>query len=153
MAFALLFVAVTPVLFSMISRRMNWVLLLAVLGLTGLYLGGAVGLILGLALLGAAAFVGFKALSTDKEARAAEIEAGAKRLPNPLIFSAIYPFIAPWLLWGGTVWLPIAAALGFVIGYYAFVFIARALGSLVGIIGAVVIAIVWWLFLTTASPI
>lgn len=148
-AFALLFVAVTPVLFSMISRRMNWVLLLAVLGLTGLYLGGAVGLILGLALLGAAAFVGFKALSTDKEARAAEIEAGAKRLPNPLIFSAIYPFIAPWLLWGGTVWLPIAAALGFVIGYYAFVFIARALGSLVGIIGAVVIAIVWWLFLTS----
>ncbi len=45
LAFALLFVAVTPVLFSMISRRMNWVLLCLVLGVAGLYLGGLVGMI------------------------------------------------------------------------------------------------------------
>ncbi|MCK0142600.1 amino acid ABC transporter permease [Aliiroseovarius sp. F20344] len=147
-AFALLFVAVTPVLFSMISRRMNWVLLLAVLGLTGLYLGGAAGMILGLALLAGAAFVGFKALSTDKDARAAEIEAGAKRLPNPLIFSAIFPFIAPWLLWGGSIWLPVGAALGFVIGYFAYSILSKIVGSLAGIILAVVASIVWWLFLT-----
>lgn len=148
-AFALLFVAVTPVLFNMISRRMNWVLLFAVLGLTALYLGGVVGVVLGLALLGVAAFIGFKALSTNKESRAAEIESGAKRLPNPLIFSAIFPFLAPWLLWGGSIWLPVAAALGFVVGYYAFVFSSKMLGSLAGIIVGVVAAVIWWMFLTT----
>ncbi|GHF00908.1 hypothetical protein GCM10016455_22430 [Aliiroseovarius zhejiangensis] len=148
LAFLLLFVAVTPVLFNMISRRMNWVLLCAVLGLTSLYLGGALGIVVGLALIAAGAAIGYKALTADKTARAAEIEAGAKRLPNPLIFSAIYPFIAPWLLWGGSLWLPIGAALGFVIGYFVFRFLAPIAGSLVGMIVAVLVALVWWLLLT-----
>ncbi len=148
-AFGLLFVALIPVLFNMISRRMNWVLLLAVLGLAALYLGGVLGVILGLALLGAAGFIGFKAFSTSKEDRAAQIASGAKRLPNPLIFSAIFPFIAPWLLWGGSIWMPIAAALGFVVGFFAFRFLAPVVGSLAGLIIAVVAALIWWLFLTT----
>ncbi|WP_424940895.1 amino acid ABC transporter permease [Aliiroseovarius sp. S253] len=145
-AFALLFVAVTPVLFNMISRRMNWVLLFAVLGLTALYLGGGVGIVIGLALLGAAAFIGFKALSTDKEARAAEIESGAKRLPNPLIFSAIFPFLAPWLLWGGSIWLPVAAALGFVaIAYSVKRFSALGVGQLGIVLIAVAVAAFWFI--------
>ena len=147
LAFALLFVAVIPVLFNMISRRMNWVILLAVLGVTALYHGGGFGVVLGLALLGAAAFVGFKAFSTSKQDRAAEIAGGAKRLPNPLIFSAIYPFIAPWLLWGGSIWLPVSAALGFVVGYFAYRFLAPIAGSLLGMIIAVVASLIWWLFL------
>lgn len=147
LAFALLFVALIPVLFNMISRRMNWVILLAVLGMAALYLGGGFGIVLGLVLLGAAAFVGFKALSTSKEDRAAEIEAGAKRLPNPLFFSAIYPFLAPWLLWGGSVWMPISAALGFVVGYFVYRFVAPIVGNLVGLISAVLASVVWWLFL------
>ncbi|MDE9451104.1 amino acid ABC transporter permease [Aliiroseovarius sp. Z3] len=148
LAFALLFVALIPVLFNMISRRMNWVLLLAVLGLAALYLGGALGIIVGLALIAAAGFVGFKALSTSKEDRAAEIEAGAKRLPNPLIFSAIFPFVAPWLLWGGSIWLPIGAALGFVVGYIAFRYLTPIVGSLAGLIIAVLATVIWWLVLT-----
>ncbi|UWP92545.1 amino acid ABC transporter permease [Aliiroseovarius crassostreae] len=147
LAFALLFVAVTPVLFSMISRRMNWVLLCVVLGIAALYLGGLAGGIAGLALLATGAIIGYKALSTDKDARAAEIEAGAKRLPNPLIFTAIFPFLTPWLLWGGSLWLPIAAALGFVIGFFAFKYLAAALGSLTGLILSVLVVLGWWLFM------
>ena len=147
-AFALLFVALIPVLFNMISRRMNWVLLSAVLGLAALYLGGVLGIIVGLALLGAAGFIGFKAFSTTKEDRAAQIASGAKRLPNPLVFSAIFPFIAPWLLWGGSVWMPIGAALGFVVGYFAFRFLAPITGTLAGLIIAVLAALAWWLVFT-----
>lgn len=147
LAFALLFVAMIPVLFNMISRRMNWVLLCVVLGVAGLYLGGTLGLVLGAALLVAGAAIGYKALSTDKEARAAEIEGGAKRLPNPLIFTAIFPFLTPWLLWGGSLWMPIAAALGFVLGFVAFKIFGNLLGSLAGLILSVVVALVWWLFM------
>ncbi|SEV97253.1 general L-amino acid transport system permease protein [Aliiroseovarius sediminilitoris] len=147
-AFALLFVALIPVLFNMISRRMNWVLLLAVLGLAALYLAGVLGIILGLALLGAAGYIGFQAFSTTKEDRAAQIASGAKRLPNPLIFSAIFPFIAPWLLWGGSIWLPIGAALGFVVGYFAFRFLAPITGTLAGLIIAVLAALAWWMVFT-----
>ncbi|WP_424942358.1 amino acid ABC transporter permease [Aliiroseovarius crassostreae] len=147
LAFALLFVAVTPVLFNMISRRMNWVLLCLVLGVTGLYLGGLMGMVLGAALILAGAALGYKALSTDKTARAAEIEQGAKRLPNPLIFTAIFPFLTPWLLWGGSLWMPIAAALGFVIGFFAFKYLSAALGSLIGMILSVLVVLGWWFFM------
>ena len=37
-----------------------------------------------------------------------------------LIFTAIYPFLAYWLIWGGTIWAPIFALLGFVAGYFAY---------------------------------
>ncbi|MEO1611949.1 MAG: amino acid ABC transporter permease, partial [Pseudomonadota bacterium] len=37
-----------------------------------------------------------------------------------LIFTGIYPFIAYWLIWGGTIWAPIFALLGFVAGYFAY---------------------------------
>ena len=37
-----------------------------------------------------------------------------------LIMTAVYPFIAYWLIWGGTIWIPIFAALGFVAGYAVF---------------------------------
>ncbi len=147
LAFLLLFVSVTPVLFSMISRRMNWVLLLIALAFGAYSIGGTMGMIATVALLVLAAGLGVKALSTDKETRAAEIEAGAKRLPNPLIFTAIFPFVAPWLLWGGTLWVPVAAALGFVIAWLSYRPLAAALGNLVALILSVVIAIVWWLFL------
>lgn len=147
LAFLLLFVAVTPVLFNMISRRMNWVLLSVSLAYGAWSLGGSLGMVAALVFLAIAAAVGFKALTSDKEARAAEIEAGAKRLPNPLIFSAIFPFIAPWLLWGGSIWFPVGAALGFVFGYLSYRPLAAAVGSLASLILSVVIAICWWLFL------
>ena len=67
--------------------------------------------------------------------------------PRQLIwFSMAYPFIAFFLLWGGSVWLPVSAALGFVAGYAVF----RAmlpLGAIAQVGGAVLAAVGWWLFL------
>ncbi|MBA83481.1 amino acid ABC transporter permease [Thalassobius sp. S69A] len=66
-------------------------------------------------------------------------------------FTAVYPFLMPWLLWGGTIWGPLAAAAGFVIGYVVFKLVDKTMGSLAGIIAGVAAALIWWLFL--ASPI
>ncbi|NRB05148.1 MAG: amino acid ABC transporter permease [Rhodobacteraceae bacterium] len=72
----------------------------------------------------------------------------ADRVPSKLIwFTAIFPFLFPWLLWGGTIWTPVFAAAGFVVGYFAFKATAAAAGELLGMIVGVVAAIVWWLFL------
>lgn len=43
--------------------------------------------------------------------------------------------------------MSIAAALGFVIGYFAYKYLAAALGSLTGLILSVVVVLVWWLFM------
>lgn len=71
-------------------------------------------------------------------------------LPRKLIwFSAIYPFVAYHLLWGGSVWLPVGAALGFVAGAVAFVLVRR-INGLAAIFAAVLAPVFWWLFL--AAP-
>ena len=74
----------------------------------------------------------------------------ADRVPSKLIwFSAVYPFIMPWLLWGGTIWTPVAVALGFVFGALTFKVLAEKASELIGIIGGVVVALIWWLFLAS----
>ncbi|MBC6407730.1 MAG: amino acid ABC transporter permease [Rhodobacteraceae bacterium] len=62
-----------------------------------------------------------------------------------LIFTAIYPFLAFYLIWGGSIWAPIFAALGFVAGYMAYSqLVTRSFAASVG--GAIAAAvIVWWL--------
>ena len=73
------------------------------------------------------------------------------RVPSQLLwFTAVYPFLFPWLLWGGPIWGPICAALGFVILFAVVNWGSAILGRLLAIIVAVVAAAVWWLFL---SPI
>lgn len=68
--------------------------------------------------------------------------------PSKLIwFSALYPFLMPWLLWGGSVWTPLAVIAGFVVGYFVFKAVSSAAGSLAGLIASVIVAIVWWIFL------
>lgn len=148
LAFFLLFVALIPVLFNMISRRMNWFLLVLVLfGATFFMASGGVMLAVQVVLGAALAYIGYTLFATGGAERAEQIKAGAKRLPNPLLFSAIYVFLMPWLLWGGTIWTPIGAALGFVVGWLAF----RLLNPLMGNLGAVVFAfaatMAWWLLL------
>lgn len=74
------------------------------------------------------------------------------RVPRKLLwFSVLYPAVGFWLLWGGTVWLPVVAVAGFVIGYVA----ARVLqpfgGSILAAIGAVLVPILFWLLL--AAPL
>ena len=67
------------------------------------------------------------------------------KLPRKMIwFSAVYPFIAFWLLWGGSLWLPLAVIAGFAIGYAVFRgLIGMANGALAVIAGALA-ALVWW---------
>jgi len=76
------------------------------------------------------------------------------------IFTALYPFVGFWLLWGGSIWLPIVAATGFVVGYGVWR-ILNARSGLLSLIAGVVAAFAWWLFaaepvndaLTSALPI
>ncbi|WP_045391657.1 amino acid ABC transporter permease [Falsirhodobacter sp. alg1] len=67
-----------------------------------------------------------------------------------MIFSAIYPFLGFWLLWGGSAWVPLGGMAGFVLGYIAWR-VLRENRPLVGILVAVVIALLWWLLL--AGPV
>ncbi|MGJ8617771.1 MAG: amino acid ABC transporter permease [Sulfitobacter sp.] len=64
-------------------------------------------------------------------------------LPRKLLaFTAVYPFIAYWLIWGGTILVPIVALLGFVAGYLVydrFVKSSFAAGFFGGIVAACVI--------------
>lgn len=64
-------------------------------------------------------------------------------------FSAIYPFLAYFLLWGGSVWFPVSVALGFVVGYAALVAF-RPLGTLVATTAALIVPLLWWLFIAAA---
>ncbi|GAA6201759.1 amino acid ABC transporter permease [Aquicoccus sp. SU-CL01552] len=71
------------------------------------------------------------------------------KVPAKLIwFSAAYPFIFPWLLWGGTVWGPLSAAGGFVIGFLVYRFVSQSMSELLGLIGGVLAALIWWLLLS-----
>lgn len=73
-------------------------------------------------------------------------------LPRQMLwFSAAFPFLCFWLLWGGTLWLPIVAALGFAVGYLAFIAANRAAGQLAGAIAALLAPVVWWIWL--AAPV
>jgi len=71
------------------------------------------------------------------------------KVPAKLIwFSAAYPFIFPWLLWGGTVWGPLSAAGGFVIGFLVYRIVSQSMSDLVGLVGGVLAALIWWLVLS-----
>ncbi len=66
-------------------------------------------------------------------------------LPRKLLaFTAVYPFIAYWLIWGGSVMVPLVAFLGFVAGYVIFDRFGKQ-SFAIGFLGAVVAAlVVWW---------
>ena len=63
-----------------------------------------------------------------------------------LIFTALYPFLAFWLIWGGTIMIPIMAIAGFIAGYFAFREGEKTYGFAAGLGAAVVGAlVVWWI--------
>ncbi len=68
-----------------------------------------------------------------------------------MLFSVIYPFLAFWLLWGGSIWLPIVAFLGLVIAFLAIVYLPAIVGSLFATIGAGLLPILFWIVI--AGPI
>ncbi len=72
-------------------------------------------------------------------------------VPRRLLwFSAIFPGLAYWLLWGGSIFFPVAVYLGFVAGYAAFRIAERGPGFLPPLAAALA-TLVWWLFI--AGPL
>jgi len=59
-----------------------------------------------------------------------------------LFFTGLYPFIAFWLIWGGTILIPLMVLIGVIAGYFAFKRFERqsfAMGMLAGLLAAVVV--------------
>lgn len=54
-----------------------------------------------------------------------------------LIFSLLYPFIAVFLLWGGSIWGPISVALGLAFAVYVLRVIGGRFGGLFGMLAAI----------------
>ncbi len=72
------------------------------------------------------------------------------RVPTKLlILTAIYPFLMPWLMWGGTIWAPISAALGFVVGWGVYTVVGKQLSNLFALIAGVAASLIWWLVLSS----
>lgn len=61
-----------------------------------------------------------------------------------LIFTALYPFIAFYLIWGGTIWAPICALLGFAGGYMVYSHLVKD-NFAMGLLGGVATAVMIWL--------
>ncbi|MBF9035789.1 ABC transporter permease subunit [Rhodobacterales bacterium HKCCE2091] len=68
-----------------------------------------------------------------------------------LILTPLAPFIIFFLLWGGTIWGPLAVLLGFVIGWAIFTYGSPVVGNLGGTVLAILVPILYWLFI--AGPI
>ncbi|SFE30883.1 amino acid ABC transporter permease [Roseivivax sediminis] len=60
-----------------------------------------------------------------------------------LIFTAIYPFLAYWLIWGGSLLTPVCAGLGFVIGYLVYARLVTQSFAM-GFFGGIAAALVFW---------
>ncbi|PJF10376.1 amino acid ABC transporter permease [Pseudorhodobacter sp. MZDSW-24AT] len=70
------------------------------------------------------------------------------KLPRKMLwFSLIYPAVGFWLLWGGSVWVPVMALAGFAIGYAAAKIVKPIAGTILATIAAVLAPVLWWLFL------
>ncbi|MEF9600972.1 amino acid ABC transporter permease [Paracoccus sp. PXZ] len=135
LAFGLLFLALAPVLFSESARARRVVLGLSV-ALTFVIaqmLGAGAGALLAMAVL--------------MLLWAALIET---RPQWSLLASLVYPFVAVWLLWGGSLWSEAMVLAGFGLGFAVWRLLAARFGLLAFAL-AVVATAVWWLLL--AGPL
>ena len=74
------------------------------------------------------------------------------KLPRKMLwFSVIYPALGFWLLWGGTVWLPVMAMMGFVLGYVAYRVLTPIAGAIVGVGAGFIVPVVWWIALAGSA--
>jgi general L-amino acid transport system permease protein len=62
-------------------------------------------------------------------------------------FSLIYPGVAFWLLWGGSIWFPVMALAGFVVAAVVYRLVLPV-STLVASIAAGLAPVFWWLFLS-----
>lgn len=61
--------------------------------------------------------------------------------------AAIFPFLSVFLVWGGSVWGPVMAMLGFGVMALAYLALSPKLGLVIGTALGIVAACVWWVFL------
>ena len=67
--------------------------------------------------------------------------------PTQMIwFTAIYPGLAFWLLWGGSIWLPVVVMAGFVLGWVGLK-AAQPMGGAAQLAMTILLPIVWWLWI------
>ena len=129
LAFGLLFVALAPLLYSDSARSRR------------LMLGGA-GLLTVLFMWMAHAPNG--PVITAIAAFAVVLAVNRVRPAVLFGFPAFYPFLAYWLLWGGSFWWIIALWVGILLGVGVWWAIARV-APLIGVGAGVVVAVLWWL--------
>ena len=68
-------------------------------------------------------------------------------LPRKMLwFSLIYPLLAYWLIWGGSIWGPIAFLATFAVIFFVFRALAQV-GQMVALVGTIAAAVIWYLFL------
>jgi general L-amino acid transport system permease protein len=132
LSFGLLFAALGPVLFA--GQKRNLTILLGVVAaflLLTLYLSAAPGPVFLLVILFVAALL-----------------AVAQVMPGKLIwFTVLYPALCFWLLWGGSVWLPILGMAGFGVLYLVFRLASPLIGFAPAAGAGFVAAALWWLYL------
>jgi general L-amino acid transport system permease protein len=133
-AFALLFVALAPVLYYGLNRA-NAIMV------------GLVGILLVLALVG---------IGTDgwhillAAAIFAALTGVAWIAPKKLVWlTVLFPFIGFYLLWGGSVWGPVGVLAGFVIFAGVWMVLQRIVGVVVAAGIGIVVAAIWWLAIQT----
>ncbi len=138
----LLFVALVPILFINLSARARAIVAATIFVLSGVLVWGsfwsdigAVGAILLILLFAAFAFAIYEYDRTRKFLVA---------------FSLLFPFLMIWLVWGGSIWGPVSALLGFVIIGLCAAYLPPVIGNLGATIVAVVGAVIWWLFIASA---
>ena len=66
-------------------------------------------------------------------------------VPRRLFYlTAAYPFLLPWLMWGGTVWIYVLVAAGIGIGWLVYRYLEAWIGFLSAFIIAVLVSLLWW---------
>jgi general L-amino acid transport system permease protein len=132
LTFALLFVALAPVLYSDNKGAVA-------------KMCGVVGVLMVLCLIGADGFSAHTVFAAAVMVALTAIAATKPRLL--LIVTLLFPFVALWLLWGGAVWGPIVALIGFMVLAVVYGFVAPKLGPVMGASIGFIAACLWWLLL------
>jgi general L-amino acid transport system permease protein len=69
------------------------------------------------------------------------------QLPRRMLwFSLASPFVIYGLLWGGPVWGPVSAALGFGLGWMVHRLLSRAVTGMLPLVAAIIAAVAYWVF-------
>ena len=72
-----------------------------------------------------------------------------ERVPRKLfLLGPVFPFLAVWLLWGGSIWSPVFSFLGLVLGYLVWRSLKERVNAVILLLSSIGVPIIWWMFLT-----